>query len=200
MIRSLVVAVLFCGLPASQGASIFDFESNAIGMATGFTDTSNGLSATFSSSGDPGGFVIAPSFFTTLQGNVLLGHSPNVNGFNLEIGFSTNVTSIALDFALDSPGPLVFVLRGYENGTIVGQTSASDSAPGPGLFPEGFASFNGAIFNNVTLSSPAPNFAVDNIVVTSTLTPEPGTLPLLAGSFLLAGGILYFRRRKKEAF
>jgi hypothetical protein len=42
---------------------IFNFDADSVGTATPFTDVNGGLSATFSSPSDPGGFVVAPTFF-----------------------------------------------------------------------------------------------------------------------------------------
>jgi hypothetical protein len=39
---------------------VFDFNSDVVGKATPFTDTALGLGATFTSSGDPGGFAVTP--------------------------------------------------------------------------------------------------------------------------------------------
>jgi hypothetical protein len=44
--------VLFCA--AASADTIFNFDNDSLGTSTTFTDTVNGLSATFSSSADPG--------------------------------------------------------------------------------------------------------------------------------------------------
>jgi hypothetical protein len=52
MIRKLILpALLVCGFIRAD--AIFNFDSDSVGTATGFTDTVNGISATFSSFADP---------------------------------------------------------------------------------------------------------------------------------------------------
>src|SRR5579884_4224959 len=65
----LLTAAILCA--GARADAIFNFDSDTDGTSTTFTDTNNGISATFSSSADPGGFVIYPSVFETLTGNVL---------------------------------------------------------------------------------------------------------------------------------
>jgi hypothetical protein len=50
---------------AAYGDTVFNFDADSPGTATNFTDTVNGLSATFSSAGDPGGLVVYASMFET---------------------------------------------------------------------------------------------------------------------------------------
>ena len=74
---SLVLGVaLAMAIPVyCSTVSIFNFDSDVLGTPTPFSHSNNGLTATFSSTGDPGGFVVAPTFFLTLTGNVLLDRS-----------------------------------------------------------------------------------------------------------------------------
>lgn len=69
LILSLLAAGVLSG--AAQASTIFNFDNDNLGTSTNFTDTVNGLSATFSSPADPGGFVVYASMFETLTGNVL---------------------------------------------------------------------------------------------------------------------------------
>ena len=86
-----------------------------------------------------------------------------------------------------------FTITAFENAVLVGSTtSAGHFLPGFD-FPEGEIAFEGQAFNQAVLSSPAQDFAVDNINVVA--TPEPGTLALL-GLGLTIAGIPAFRRRK----
>src|SRR4051812_43390633 len=71
------------------GVVTFDFDADIAGNFTPFTDTVSGLSATFGSSGDPGGFQIGPSFFQSLTGQVLLDPGPaGLNDLTLSVLFS----------------------------------------------------------------------------------------------------------------
>jgi hypothetical protein len=181
---------------AANASTIFNFDGDALGASTTFTDTVNGLSATFSSSADPGGFVVYQSFFETLTGNVLGDPGPaGQDNLALTISFSQNLSAVVLDFATSdfiTPSPLT--LTADENSTSVG----SNTQPGQFLsgftFPEGEIAFDGAIFNQIVISSTATDFAVDNIKVIPANAPEPTSCALL-GAGLLALGIPAVRRR-----
>ena len=165
---------------SSSSDPVFNFDTDAVGKATTFTDTVGGLSATFSSSGDPGGFAVESSFFDTLTGNVLVDPGPaNAPNLTLSILFSAPVTTISMDFATNSAAGVPFDLSAFNGTTGVGSTTATGSIPGGFAFPEGVISFSGATFNRVVLSVPgAPDFAIDNVSVTTAL-PEPGSISLL---------------------
>jgi hypothetical protein len=187
-------AVLLCAA-ANASPIVFNFDSDSLGTSTTFTDTVNGLSATFSSSADPGGFVVYPTMFETLTGNVLGDPGPAFqDNLSLNIAFSQNLGAIVLDFATsDFVTPSPFTLTAFENSVLVGSTTSNGQFL-PGFdFPEGEIAFEGQAFNQAVLSSPAQDFAVDNINVVA--TPEPGTLALL-GLGLTIAGIPAFRRRK----
>lgn len=176
--------------------TVFTFDTNALGTATAFTDTVNGLSATFSSSADPGGFEIQPSAFETLTGNVLGDPGPaGATNIALKVDFSHDLSAITLNFATaDFVAPSPFVLSAYENANLVG-TAESTGMFLPGFtFPEGEIAFAGATFNSIQVSSLAPEFAVDNIAVVA--APEPRAFVLLATG--LAAIVLLARRRNRR--
>ncbi len=150
----------------------------------------NGLSATFSSSADPGGFIVYPSFFETLTGNVL--GDPGTSGqdnLTLDVNFSQALTALTLDFATSdffNPSPMTLVA--YDNGVQVGTASSTGEFLPGFIFPEGELSFDGANFNSIALSSTATDFAVDNIaVLPAAATPEPSGLVLLGSGLLMLG-------------
>jgi hypothetical protein len=185
-----------CALGASAKASaVFNFDGDSLGTSTGFTDTVDGLSATFSGSFDPGGFVVYPTIFDTLTGNVLGDPGPvGFDNLSLTIDFSQDLSGVSLDFATSDFGdasPLT--LTAYENAQLVGSTQATGVIPGGFYFPEGQISFAG-MFNEIVISSTATDFAVDNIAAVT--TPEPGLFPLLAlGLAGLVFGSLRAKRR-----
>ena len=111
--RVLVVLALVIGAVGVVNAdAIFTLDSDPVGTFTTFSDTS-GLTATFSSPVNPGGFAILPTFFFTLAGNVLLdpgqvGAPPNplfpegVISFHGGPFNSGVLSSLAPDFPIDN--------------------------------------------------------------------------------------------------
>lgn len=181
--------VLILGSTA-HASTVFDFDTDTPGTSTTFTDTVDGLSATFFSSADPGGFVTYPTIFETLTGNVLGDPGPvGADGLNLDVSFSGDLSAITLDFATaDFSTPSPFTITAYEGTTLVGSnTSSGEYLPGF-EFPEGEIAFSGGNFNNVVLSAGSTDFAVDNIdVLTAAPAPEPGTFLLLGGVLVVFG-------------
>ncbi len=181
---------------AANASTIFNFDNDSLGTTTNFTDTVNGLSATFSSTSDPGGFVVYASMFETLTGNVLGDPGPaGADNLNLSVNFSGNLSAVTLDFAtadFGTPSPLT--LTAYENSKLVGSASSTGQFLSGFTFPEGEVAFAGGNFNQLVISSPATDFAVDNINVV-TATPEPAAVALF-GAGLLALGIPALRRKR----
>src|ERR1035437_9864921 len=101
-ILRIAALVLAATATASGGSIVFDFNALVVGTTTQFPNTVGGLTTTYSSPSDPGGFVVFQSFFTTLTGNVLL---QNVSGAVLSIDFSDPQSSVALSFATATVGP-----------------------------------------------------------------------------------------------
>jgi hypothetical protein len=196
LLRSAVIMlVLVPGLATLLHAGVvtatFDFEDIVAGTPTLFPDTVNGLTATFSSSPDAGGFAVTsmPGFFQTLSGNVLLDSTQE----SLTITFSAPLSDISLDFATFDAQPLN--LSAFLVGAPVGSSSATGTVPAGFSLPEGVLSFNGAAFDTVVLSSLTPNFAIDNVAATDPpAVPEPGSL-LLCGGALAALAFVQLRRR-----
>ena len=175
-----------------QAASTFNFDNDTVGANTQFTDTSNGISATFLSPGDPGGFVIQPTIFQALSGNVLGDPgSSGTQGLSLEIDFSTNLSALSLVFATADFGtasPLT--VTAYEGPSQMNSVSATGIVPANFTFPEGEIAIGG-MFNKVVISSIAPDFAIDNVAVIA--APEPSTMWL--GLSLSGLGLIPLRRR-----
>ena len=197
--RLLLAIAVFCA--AANAADVFNFDNDSLGTSTTFTDTANGLSATFSSSADPGGFIIYGDngMFETLTGNVLGDAGPSgANGINLSIAFNQNLSALLLDFATADFGtasPLT--ITAYENSTQVGSATATGMILPGFTFPEGEIALSGVLFNNVVVSSTAPDFAVDNINVAT--APEPAVVGLFGLGFLALGVPAVYRKAKRAA-
>jgi hypothetical protein len=183
---------------AVNASTVFNFENDSPGTATNFTDTVNGLSATFSSAADPGGFVVYCSIYETLTGNVLGDPGPaGLNNLGLSINFNGNLSAVTLDFATsDFSVPSALTLTAYENSKLVGSASASGNFLQGFTFPEGEIAFDGGTFNQLVISSTATDFAVDNIAVISS-APEPA-VPALVAFGLLAFGIPSLRSKARR--
>ena len=180
-----------------HAAALFNFEGNPVGTYTPFTDVDNGISATFTSNGDPGGFAVFGSFFTTLSGNVLVDPGPAaIDGLELIVDFSKELDSVSLDFAIN---PLsasdTFTLSAYQGGKLVGTSTESGVVPPGSIYLEGVAAFEGEVYNKIVLSSTALDLAVDDISVIAAPAPEPAPMSLL-GLASLAGVMVVHQRKR----
>ena len=157
--QQVLCAAMVLAIPVyCSASSVFNFDSVQFGTPTPFSDTNNGITATFSSTADPGGFEVRGMFlFVTLTGNELMDPGPAAAAFiPLTITFSRNVTSVSLNFATDGEG--TFFLDAYNSGSIVGGASTVGSIPPGVFFPEGSISFGtipGVTFKKIVLTSPS---------------------------------------------
>ncbi len=196
-----VSAALLAAHPAAAQSATFNFDSDAVGTTTAFTDTNNGLSATFNSPNDPGIFAVQPSFFQNQSGNDLGPGQIGANFVPLNIAFSKSLTSFSVNFGLNGMTTDTFTVTAFSGGlggTKVGTASASGAIPGnPFFFPEGSLSFQSASpFDTVALTSTAQNFAVDNIVVSAPVPEASTTVSLGLLLMLGCGGLAWSARRR----
>ena len=186
-------ALLFSSAHIVQADALFDFEANAVNTATPFTDTVNGLSATF---GGQASVCDSGGLFQSLSGNVLIQNlcGPPTESGPLSLSFSANLTGIMFNFAT-AGGTGTVTLAAFENATAVGSVNFTSTVPSGFLNGEGVASFSGT-FNRLTLTGNSL-LAMDNVNArTTALVPEPTALAtVLAGMGLLAT----FARKQKSS-
>ncbi|MGA8029855.1 MAG: hypothetical protein WB992_22150 [Bryobacteraceae bacterium] len=198
-IRRLVISasyilLMLSGSSLAQAASVFNFDSDAVGRTTTFTDTAGGLSATF---GGEASVCDVTGLFVTLTGNALI-QDYCVGGQSgpLPISFSANLSKISFDFAT-AGGPSAATLTAFENGKLVG-TAVFTSSTDPNGIGEGFADFSG-LFNSLSFSSPTL-LAIDNVsATTASAVPEPGPFAMVGLAIgLIAYSVRVNRSRKSR--
>lgn len=193
---------------AAQATYTFEDQTPNPAGNTPFSDTQNGLTATFTTT--PHGRFdyaqvavdgIGSPEFHNMSGNVLVVQP----GDALNIGFSQELSSVFLDFGTQGYTGTPITLSAYSNGVFVGSTTQTGTGPGgvpgyydPGYTNEGTFSFTGAAFNSITLSPTSPaQFAIDN--VTATPTPEPSSVAAFAFTGLGALGLILKARKRPAA-
>ena len=185
------VACLLCLAPPVAAATI-TFEAVPLNVHDPLIVSTVDGNVSFNSTAD---FFVADSFFLSLTGHVFLDGDATVAP--LIVGFSTPIASVSLNFGLNASSSLIpLLLAASFAGTPVGTLSVTGALPPGRSFIEGFASFAPGPFDQLTLSTTAPDFAVDNINFTpaSAAVPEPTSLVLLG-----TGGALLFRRIRRRA-
>jgi len=202
--RALVAALATtaAALPASAQTATFNFDADAAGTATSFTDTNNGIAATFDSTAGQGAFMVQDSFFQNQSGNDL-GAVVGANSVPLDVAFSKSLTSLSLNFGLNGPTNSTFTVTAFSgglSGTQVGSATAGGAIPGGiYLFPEGSVSLaTTSPFDTVELTSTAVNIFVDNIAVSAPV-PEASTTVSLGLLLALGAGGVALTARKRRA-
>lgn len=204
----------------------FDFDSGSpilsTGKSTPFEDTSDDVTAQFSSSADPAGFSIQ-SYDTTFyklaqfSGKYLLDSKPSRD--NLTIRFNQPLSSINFTFATleysGAPGvpPTNISLTAYIDSTVstpIGTVFKRGVWPSGDFAPQGTLSFDAgsSSFNLVVINIPyqgpmaAIDFFIDNITVTAVSTipefPYATILPLLMVISLIVGFIRIKRNMQQK--
>lgn len=203
--RSLMALAVFAcaAAPFSHATTAtFNFDTDTpFTTQTAFTDTSNGISATFFTFVGPdaggAGFVVEPSFgASTFTGNALASQTP---GDVLGVIFSQPVTSASVQFLTDDFGtPQIFALDAFFGGNFVGDQFAYGTVPTGDFFPQGTISFGGMPFDGLAFSS-ENDFAIDDLNVVATPEPPAITLVLLGLLLMGAAGLARTRLRFSRA-
>jgi hypothetical protein len=195
----LVTVLVYVFTPGSFAGTIFTFGSGE--SHTPFTLTADGLEASFTSNGDPGGFEVG--FFPVLNPTGLSLVECNPCALSLTVDFSAPQTSIAMFFGtfLQTGAPSVpFNLTAFNGASQVGAATATGVVP-PGLpLAFGDISFSGPAFNSVVLSAPTADsfWILAGIAVRDASTvPEPGSMSTLA--FVGFCGLAITRLRRRGA-
>ena len=161
--RALLIAAALAPAAAHatlfNGTALFDFENIAPNTPLPFSDTVNGLTATFT-----GNASVCPvgGLFATLTGNAVVQEfcAAGDQTGPLGISFSEDLSSVSFDFATAGAASTLTV-QAFESGNLV-STSIFDTTVPAGYFSgEGLASVAG-VFDSLTLTS-ASLLAVDNI-------------------------------------
>ena len=182
---SAVVGLLILAAPARAVTYTFDNSTNA---ANDFSVTSDGQTATFTSSSGPATFTVNPSA-DVFSFPVALGGFGNFNGDPLTISFSSPVVDrILIPFGIFeayATAPVTLVATTNTGETVQFTTAFNNLISGS---PEGVISFvpTGQI-TSLTLNSSIA-YAIASIDV-----PEPMSVALLAGGLILLAAT---RRRR----
>jgi hypothetical protein len=196
---SIPALASFCWLLAlaapSHASSIFINGSDepynpSSPIYTPFTDTVNGITASFTGSTDPLAFQIAPTAgYVTWGPEMIL---TNNVGSTLTIDFSQNLDTISMDFGTYTSDALTLTL--YSGANVVGRPiDVSGTQLVSNGFYEGIIGLSGQSFNAVVLSdasSAIPIFGVGNITVAN--APEPGYFWMFPA---LGFGLAIWKRR-----
>ena len=169
--------------PADAKAIIFDFDTGSPLLAqtfnTPFNQTSNGVTAHFSSPSDPAAFAVESQESNSLKlsqfsGKYLVDNKPSRD--ILDIKLDTQVIAVNFTFAtVEHQGgaitiPSDILLTAYRDTRLVGSTRAYGSFSGDS-YPQGTLTFgSGEPFNWLRVSVPSQtsgttDFLIDNISV-----------------------------------
>jgi hypothetical protein len=212
--KGIVSLLLIAGLvPVLKADSIFDFNGDAAGTVTPFSDSNNGLTASYSAfqgaTPQPNGFIVWNNPFINFGGGNNLYETAQVPGYQdysnltLQILFSSPVNSVTFPFALNAPAGNTLTLTALSGGTQIGQVVSAPSIESPDNgYSYGTLAFNpGQTFDQIQLGN-AFEFALDDLATTNATpvsgVPEPASVALM---FVGLAGILAYVRRQgyKEA-
>jgi len=208
-----VVCLLFvAGSTAVLKAdAIFNFEDLVGGAMTPFTETNNGVTATFTSS-VAGAYDIdinpegIGSGLRLIQTDETAITNPQIIPLTISFGgqqFLSTTFPFAL-MAVSGANPQL-TLQAFLGGTLVGSaigTTGVDLPPPPDMafYSTGSLSFNSpSAFDSLVLTSSIPGLAIDDLSVSTSAisgVPEPASIALFM--FGLAGILAFVRHRRQR--
>ncbi|HTX39977.1 MAG TPA: hypothetical protein VME43_33390 [Bryobacteraceae bacterium] len=166
------MAVALAAIPLDASTIFINGTDEPLATYTPFSDTIDGITATFSSGSDPLAFETNPTTNYVDWGSEML--STNTFGATLTITFSQSFDWISIDFGTYTADPLELV-------AYLGRTQAGSPVDitGTQVVTDGFyqstIGLSGVSFDTIVLSDPSsglPIFGVGNITVAE--APEPG--------------------------
>jgi hypothetical protein len=190
----------------ARADSIFNFDDLALGTQAPFTETNNGVTATFTTS-LPNTFDIETDPAGIGSGQRLIQiDTATADNVSLTVTFGgQQFQSVSLPFAIlgttaANPAPQL-TLQALLNGTAIGSISAPTTTNLPDVdafYSTGSLSFSpGAAFDSLVLTASRNGFAIDDLSVSTSAVsgvPEPASIALLM--FGMAGMLMFMRRRQ----
>lgn len=204
-----ILAVAFAASSATvlKADSIFNFEDVPLDTTTTFTETNNGVTATFSSS-VPGAFLVdinpdgIGSGQRLIQDDQTAINNPQLVSLTISFGGQL-FQSVNFPFAIlntveaGSQLTLQALLGGSTVGSVTAGTTTNLSNNPP--YSGGALNYSpGSTFDTLVLSSNYPGFAIDNLSVSTSAVsgvPEPAPIALLMFG---TAGILGFIRHRQQ--
>lgn len=202
-ITSILAFSIFSFLQA-QGQVILNFEGvtpdpNTFGGYTSFANldgqqyAESGFvvtaSSTFGGNPDNGGLRTPESFGASVDDTNFLFSNNNTYTVQLTGGGVFDFNDVQM-FNPEANGDIILTFNGYVDGTLIDSTTFTASAGMSTSAPE--AGFTGVDTLTISVPSVGSGFALDNLRLTPSPTPEPTTSVLLGCGLL---GLLLLRKR-----
>jgi hypothetical protein len=201
MKKSLLLLSLF--VSAASAATVFNFETLPAASGASLSQTVGGITLTVTTEGGGNAEIRNLSSFSIVPvwGSRTL--SPFLNTSSaLILTFSAPIDSISVEFGdFGADSDTNFLMQGYSGANLGGALLGSTNSPTWGLAdiqsnPASVATLNAAGMQSIRLIGGSTGFPnslfYDNITVTESGIPEPGTYALTAGALLALAAV---RRR-----
>jgi len=201
LIGALIISLTGNNVYAQSAITVtFNFDTGTPALSsqpTPFSQTSNGVTATFSSPSDAAAFSVQRYETTFIKlsqfsGNYLYDNKPSRDA--LDIKFDVPITSITFTFATfefhgATGEPSVITLQAYMDSTAttpIGSATAHGTWPTGDAYPQGTLSYNSnnQQFNMVRIellyqgTIAANDFSLDNVLIVTASSPTPTPTPL----------------------